>query len=513
MPRRIRARLLLFACSALLNPGTRAQTDIAGEVRTENGMHRATFRVPQGVIRVNFPDDLSRGDTISGSVYNEPSGKNPKALQKNSGEITGYVVEMPGEKAKTSDKRFRWSVPAAVAGGLTPILLRDNKNRIVSRCDLPVNPGPPGPPPAGIDLPLGAQAESFVSAWGPFGGPAETTVRVGGRDADIIAESPRKMIFQIPADVVGQSTLQVRKGNLSASGSFSTLGMRVGVSKRLLGPGETAVLTVTVSGLEGPQEPASLVIVNHNPGVAALGGGTVLLVPIQPAEVRADGTFELTRTLTGIKVGDFNLTVTATRPPTALLPIDRLSGRTVDQWSLAQRVPVSADARSLIVSGVAGARPQLDKLLLPQLAFRADPGTELDWLVREYCFDLRDRKLIPGRLAAFSRHSPFASSFVPQGPPVRGDISLDSSDVRKFSFSQFLGQLLNRWTPSDPLGNLLVTSKPDQQAIAIDHATGADYFTTRSFVLSVGTHTIHVASCNRSVTVNPNQQTTVSCPP
>jgi hypothetical protein len=158
----------------------------------------------------------------------------------------------------------------------------------------------------------------------------------------------------------------------------------------------------------------------------------------------------------------------------------------------------------------------MDRLLMPQLAFRADLGTEVDWLVREYCFDLRDRKL-SGRLAMFlpPRHRSFANSFAPQNPapPGRGPVSLDASDVGRYSFTQFLAQLLNRLTPSDPLGNLVVTSQPDRQAITIDQATGADYLTARSFVLSVGKHTIRVASCNQSITVNPNQQATMSCPP
>jgi hypothetical protein len=508
----------LFGSILLLDPGTRAQSDIVGEVRTENGLHRAAFPVPQGTIRVNFPDDLSVGDTISGTVYTEPTGKDPQELARNTGEITGYVVEMPEQKANTSDRRFRWRAPPSVSGGVVQILLRDQKNRIVGRCNLPVDPRPAGPAPSGIDLPLGAQAGAFVSLWGPFGSPPETSVSVGGKNADVIAESPRKLIFVAPPGVIGQSTIQVRRGEVSASGPFFTLGLQTSASKPVLEPGETAIMSAIVSGLQNLKEPASLVIVNHDPSTVAVAGGTVQHVAIAPAEVSPGGTFTFTRTLTGEKVGRYDITVAASTALAARIPIDRLAGRSVERWLVAQNVTASADARAMIVSQVFAARSQLDKLLIPQLGFRADLGTELDWLVQEYCFDLRDRKraapVATGRFVGPSRRPPFGNAFAPQEPvtPGRGAVALDASDVRGFSFTQFFARILGRLTPSDPLGYLLVNSQPDRQAIRLDQVTAADYFTIRTFVLSVGKHAVSVGSCSKSVTVNPNQQSTMSCP-
>jgi hypothetical protein len=187
-----------------------------------------------------------------------------------------------------------------------------------------------------------------------------------------------------------------------------------------------------------------------------------------------------------------------------------LASRTVDSWSRAQNVLFSAEARSLIVSDITAERPQLDRLFTPQLGLRADPGTQLDWLVRDYCFDLRDRKLARGLAKSVPVRRPaFANAFVPQAKAV----SLDVADVRGFSFSQFIGQLLSRLTPSDPFGDLLVSSQPDHQPITIDLATGTGFLSTRSFVLSVGKHTVKVGSCNLAVTVYANQQATVRCPP
>jgi hypothetical protein len=495
--------------------GTRAQVDISGEVVTESGLHRASFRVPQGIIHVNYPDDLAVGDTITGSVYTEPAGKDQKEMDRNSSEISGYVVEMPGQQAKTSDRRFRWSVPAQTAG-VIPLLLRDRKGKIITRCDLPVSPTPAPPAEGGIDLPTAGQSGAFASVWGPFANPrGPTTVTVGGQNVDVLAESPRKMVFQTPASFAGSSTIEVRTGTVSAVGPFSLLGIKPSVTARVLTPGQTAVMTLVISGLEDLKQPASLVIVNHEPATVSLAGGPVQHVTIEPGAVGAGGTFTLTRTLTGEKGGGFNITAAISRSPSSQIPAERITTKSVDSWSRAQGVPVTPAARSAIASDVAAARPQLDSFLMPQLGQRADPGTELDWLVRAYCFDLRDRKLAGARVGRlFDSRRGIEKSWAPQQRSGSGQtVSIDAPDVQRFSFSQFLAQILVRLTPSDPLGNLVVTSRPDRAAIVVDQAADTDYFTTRSFVLSVGQHTVKVASCNQSVLVKANQQTRMSCPP
>ena len=510
MRRKIWCGLLIAGCVVLPDPHTRAQSEITGQVITENGMHRALFRVPEGVLHVNLPDDLSAGDSVSGTVYTEPSGRNPNELARNAGEISGYVVELPGQPAPARDKRFRWNVPATVPEGVVPVGLRNKKNRIVLRGSIPVNPTSPGPPPSGIDLPSGGATGSAVSVWGPFGSPAGASVTIGGRDAPVLAESPRKLVALTPLDVVGPSTIEVRSGPLSASGPLSMLGLQTGVTQRNLLAGQTAVMTAVVSGLEEPREAATLVITNHDPGTVSVAGGPLQQVTITPAQVSANGTFTLTRVLTGVTGGGFNITVAVSRPPSSLVPIERLAGRTVDLWSMAQGVRMSTAARAQIVSDVIAARPQLDVLLTAQIANRGDFGTELDWLVRDYCFTLRDQKL---KLAA-SRPtaSPrYALAFAPQPAASRAAVSLEITDVARFSFAQFLAQLLARLTPSDPFGDLVVASQPDRQAIAIDGATAADYLTNRSFVLSVGKHAIRVASCSQTVFVNANQQAILRC--
>lgn len=528
-----------LACLAAARLCLGASADVSAESRSEAGLNRAFFYLPQGTIRVNYPDDAAAGDTVSGTVFVEPAGANQQQQDQNGAVLSGYVVEMPGARTAVSGAHFLWRIPGAVASGVVPIVLRDRSNRVVTECSLPVHPRPMPPESGPVDLPLGAQVASLISAWGPFDPSSETVISVGGKNSALVAQSPRKIVFQVPPGVTGETQIEVRNGGLSARGPFRSLGLSVSATRQSMPSGTTITMTVQVTGLEGLEEPVSLLLVNHEPDVVNLSGGPVQQITISPADVQYGGPFRLTRTITGEQGGGYHLTVLASLPLASQLPLPRIAARTLDSWSRSSNVEIAPEARSLILSGIAEVRPQLDALFREQLVFMAEPSSLLDGLVRDYCFDLRDRKLHvptlggirPPRNGIFAGlldsasiggralGSPFAfasRSLFADRPPYAADsgasITLQASDVSHFSFVQYLADFLARHAPTRPLGSLLVTSAPDKQLITIDQTTGSDYFTSRMFVVSVGDHIIKVANCQEKVTVSPNQQSTVNCP-
>ncbi|MGA7339713.1 MAG: hypothetical protein WBE72_25705 [Terracidiphilus sp.] len=506
--------LLAFAVFALViaGSGLRAQSVNPGsaEFVSESGLHRAVFKVPQGTIWVNFPDDMAAGDAIFGSVYTEPSGIDQKERDRNSGELAHYLIAMDGTATGASAHRFGLRIPARAPSGSSTVELRDRKNKSILKCQLPVDPPAPANSRADFALPSGAQAGAFVSAWVPAGDPG-ASVTVGGETAAVLAESPRKVVFLSPPDVVGESTLVVSKDGASAATAYSSLRLQRSAIGRHLLRGETADLTVRVSGLQNLKAPAWLVILNHAPQTVELSGGAEQQIAIQQADVRPDGTFQVTRRLTGVESGDFEIGMAATVSPSSDIPLRGIVDRTIDSWSQLSAVSVSPDARDLIVTGVAEAQQQLDGFLRVQLAFNVDPGSLLDWLVRDYCFDLLDRKLQPAALGESSRRlrAPFGHAFLSPGTAPN---SLDASAVRGFSFLRYLAGLLSRVSTSQPVGDLLVASEPDQQMITIDAFSGEGYFTNRSFVVSAGSHTVAVASCRKDVIVTANEKAKVTCP-
>ena len=476
---------------------------ISGEVRGEAGMHRAIYQVPQGTIFANFPSDLSVGDTISGTVIAQPKGKDKNELARNTAEISKYTIGIPGQKVDMSGRPFRWNVPSKLPSALAAILLMDGKNKTVAQCNLPVNPVASAPGASGIDLPLGSTGH-MATALGHFGGDPPASVLAGGKEALVLAESPRKLVFLLPSGVQGNTTLTVSKGAQSASGPFRVSGVQTRIAKAVLKPAETDEASILVYGLQGIAEPVSLSLINRDPTTVSIQGGPAQEITIPPSQLSPDGTFALSRTLTGIKLGHFDIDVALVVPPNLELPVDRLSRRAIDQWSRNTGISVTPEAQSAMVSSVASAQSQLDSFLRAQQRSHADLLSLLDSLVREYCFTLRDRQLSPtGRLRPMLPR--YAAAFMPFGP------SLTTDDVRGFSFAQFLAKLLTRLTPSQPLGTLMVSSQPDHQQVTIDDSR--DFYTTRTFTVSIGTHTVKVASCQKVLTVGPGLLVSMSCPP
>jgi hypothetical protein len=290
------------------------------------------------------------------------------------------------------------------------------------------------------------------------------------------------------------------------------LRLELDATKRVLLSGETASITAVISGLQASKEPTRVVITNHSPGVVNLAGGPAQQVVIQSSEIQNNGTFQLTRAVTGESGGAYNITVLVTQPPSSQMPLQRLADSTIERWSQTNKISVSPEARSLIVSGIDEARPKLDEFLTAQMVLLADPASLMDWLVRDYCFDLRDLRLRSAGPAArqISRRAVWGNAFLPQ-PAV--SVGIVASDVRGFSFVQYLAGLLARLTPAPaPVGDLTVTSDPPNQMIALDSERGRDYFTARSFVVSVGKHDVSVASCKEVVSIDANQKATMSCP-
>lgn len=254
-----RVSAALAWCSLLL--WAQPPPPVSAELVAAYGLYKVVFQVPEGRISVTFPNDVTAGDTILAMVYLEPSGENPKERERNSASLSGYTVAMDG--AKISGGRLRWSVPPRVASGT--VRLQDRKRTVLTHCDVPVAPrGAENPQPAAtgrIALPQGARAGAAVSLWGSFPEDVVPTIRVGGFAALVIAQSPRRIVFVSPPDVVGASKLEVTFGGAaSVGGPFHVLGMRYPPIPRTLDAGQTAGIAVTVSGLNGLAAPAIALI-------------------------------------------------------------------------------------------------------------------------------------------------------------------------------------------------------------------------------------------------------------
>ena len=285
------------------------------QVETAGGLKTVILDTPQGQIRLNFPDDLQRGDTISGSVITVPKGNASDEKAKNQTELQGYVINFEGTKIKVAQPVF------------TCPLLNPTNTLTAPKTTLP---NVTTPSPNDFHLPTIGQQGRLTEVFGPFNGNSSNTIlnwsaissevtdfptnteNVSGGfsliDGKPIAESPRKAVFQCPTNVAGPIRITLTEGNTKATGTFRNVGVNLSAPKTNLVKGERTTLTIQVTGLQGIKEPVPLKLESH--GVITMEGGMYQQFMIQPSQVSADGRYSTTRGITGVQTGAWGATAT-----------------------------------------------------------------------------------------------------------------------------------------------------------------------------------------------------------
>lgn len=293
--------LLLSAAGAVAADGTEAHTETAW------GLHSSTFDTPHGQVVLTVSDDVALGDTLSGRVRLEPDGQDEETRAANLDHLGGYTVLLAGQRLPASSNAFQWKVPVSIGVSAAVGLLDDDGAR-VGETAFPLRSAP-GPDPYGFMLPEIAQAGRPVPVSGPFDGDlGNTGVTVGGTEAPVLAESPRKLVALVPGDVTGPAELVVTESGTSTRGEVRVVGIRLSAPKVDLQRGERTTLTVRVSGLAGLKEPIPLEVVNLSPSRVRISGGDTQTITIPTEGVDEAGEYTWTTRLTGVTPGSFQIT-------------------------------------------------------------------------------------------------------------------------------------------------------------------------------------------------------------
>ena len=300
---------------------------ISAKTTTDWGVRSTTINTKSGKLTVNMPDDAALGDTISGTVVAEPAGDTVEERQANMDTLNGYVFDIPEIPSKVvesepeetpgkepeSKKTVTWDIPVTVSGEIVDLVIRDPKGNEVTKTDLPVSPPstytPPAEPEASdYNLPTIGQAGRPIEVTGPFDGEAvNTDVKIGGKDASILTQSPRKTVVESPKDVIGPTDIELTDGDVTVKGQYRSVALNLSADKLRLKKGEQTRLTVQVMGLQGLQEEIPISLVNKSPTVVSMEGGDNQTVTIRPEEVDSEGIYTINRTLTGIQTGPFSI--------------------------------------------------------------------------------------------------------------------------------------------------------------------------------------------------------------
>lgn len=333
---------LFFANKAATQSQTPAQKP---EVKTSSGLTIVTFIVDPGKITVNLPDDVRAGDTISGTVITEARGSAPEEKARNQKELDGYVLDLGGTRVQADRPRFVWTpnipqtaVPVRYELKIVEVLGRQIPT---TQAGAIITPEPkitqPGMTSTGAVItpdpkvtstfiipPLG-QAGRLIVIAGPFdGNSSNTSLRTTVQDFEkntenvsggfgLIAESPRKAVFQAPTNSTGTHELTLKEGNTETKGTYRNVGVNLSAPKTNLLKGERTTLTVEVNGLQGITRPVPLTL--RSDGVITMEGGVYQPLIITPSKVGADGRYSTTRGITGIETGGWSATATVVTHP------------------------------------------------------------------------------------------------------------------------------------------------------------------------------------------------------
>lgn len=319
-PSRIIATIV--ALVFVVQSSTFGQQKISTKTETIWGLHTTTYETPQGKIKVNLPDDMAVGDTISGTVIEEPTGQTEDERRMSTDELNGYVLELENEKTPVTQRFLKRTIPATLTGGMTLLILRDSKGKEVARTQVPIRPAPlpmgrPASPASGdYRLPRIGQAGRPIQIAGPFDGDlANTAISLGGQDVQKLAESPRKLIAESPRAMVGRTQIRVMEGSAVVTGEFNNLGVVLTAPKTSLLRNETTTVTAKVDGLQGlPPDayPLPFEMTNLTPEVISFAerGDQSIAQPIPYSAVTAEGSYTFTTSIRGIQPGGFQILAT-----------------------------------------------------------------------------------------------------------------------------------------------------------------------------------------------------------
>lgn len=290
--------------------------------RDDSLLTTARFETPYGGLTVRLPGGLVAGDTLSGTVVAEPTGKTDRERAHNLGQLEGLVVDTGGERQAVGKGRLRWALPAAATA--LDLALRDPSGKVVGRQAVPVAPASPAGTDGGFELPSCGQAGNPNRIVGPFDGSFDSTeITLGGRPIELLAESPRGVVFASPVEQIGPAELVVREGEDTHVAPYRNVAVRLSAPEARLDRGERTVMTVEVAGLSGLREPLPLTLANQTVSTVSLEGGARQQWEIDPSGVGADGVYQAERTLTGLSPGPFHIT--------AQVPLAGPVGQAADQ--------------------------------------------------------------------------------------------------------------------------------------------------------------------------------------
>jgi len=283
------------------------------------------FNTSNGKITVFLPAQISSGDVISGKVIYKPSGNNDKKRQKNANIFNGYFIELGENKSSMPDGLRGFHITDKIEQNISELLIRNEKGNIIGKFQIPVSANPPFVFPFNSAenfspiLPEFVNSGAPVSIIGQFDGDySNTTLQLANQEIEILAESPRELLFNCPDNISGFNDISITEKKQTFESEIRIIDLQLSASKTKLKTGEQTKVQILVSGLEGLNSELRVDINNLTPAVLLLEGGNHQNILITPENVN-NGIWNGIISGQSIRNGDFSVQVRIEPPPQSFI--------------------------------------------------------------------------------------------------------------------------------------------------------------------------------------------------
>lgn len=310
------AFILLLLLSASIS---RAQT-----ISSQKGLTTIEFVLKEGSLKVRLPDNIRPGDLISGTVLLEPAGKSVKErtkslnhlLERNIriGQTTGPAQKMHSFPLQTQGKqellRFQTTVAFPFAVSLFSPDGKELQQPVTIRVDDVF------PTQTACANPTHVLSNSPCMITGPFDGDAANTkCSINNIPVEVIAESPRQTVIQVPDLPAGEKQVSISEnGKQICVSAVKTVELIVTAGKMNLSRAETSFIETTVNGLDRLKDTAVLTITNQSTDVIVMSPMNTQTIYLLPDSFHAQTSFSKRNIITGVRPGVFNVNVNLDLP-------------------------------------------------------------------------------------------------------------------------------------------------------------------------------------------------------
>ena len=203
-----------------------SQDAVLSKVKTGSGLNTTDFVIPEGVLTVYLPSDMTVAESVSGTLILK--GNTP---QSSIGQLTSkYNLVAESRIVPLNGNNFIIQIPVNLPTGVLSISLQDKQSRILNRAFFPVrltkrSPLPNNPGGAGnFRTPVTSRAGMPAVVNGPFDGDFQNSfISISGRPVTLLSESTRQLVFLIPDGVQGPKVLSLREGATEFKTPFTVL--------------------------------------------------------------------------------------------------------------------------------------------------------------------------------------------------------------------------------------------------------------------------------------------------